>query len=141
MIRRRKPTRALVVLIACLLLVIQAGTVLASGYSTRMAAINEATNHLGEDYVWGSGWPPGFDCSGYINYIFMKAGVSGFYSGPYTHGPTSDAQAESLSYPINNNQLMPGDLVFLHRSYDAVAPSGLGPEDTWSISACMRETG
>ncbi|MHB0977731.1 MAG: FG-GAP-like repeat-containing protein [Candidatus Aquicultorales bacterium] len=129
---RKRIRRTLITCFAVLLILLQMGTALGTGYTTRMAAINEATRHLGEPYIWGSGWPPGFDCSGFVNYVMMTAGVSGFYSGPYSHGPTSDLQAENLSYAINDNQLAPGDLLFLHRSYDAVYPAGLGPEDTWT---------
>lgn len=126
--------RALVVLSALviLLLQIQSGFALAGGYSTRMAVVNEATRHLGEPYNWGSGWPPGFDCSGYINYIMMNAGVGGFYSGPYLHGPTVDIQAESFSYPISVNDLVPGDLLFLDRSYDTNYDGVLNLLDNWS---------
>lgn len=130
--RSRTSRRALVALLTFLLIILQVGGAFASGYSTRMAAVNEATRHLGEPYVWGSGWPPGFDCSGYINYVMMLAGVSGFYSGAYSHGPTSDIHAESLSYPIEVNQLAPGDLLFLDRTYDANYDGVLNYLDNWT---------
>ena len=119
-------------LLVIFLILFQTGNALASGYSTRMAAVNEATRHLGEPYVWGSGWPPGFDCSGYVNYIMMLAGVGGFYSGPYLHGPTADIQAVSFSYAIDVNRLAPGDLLFLDRTYDANYDGVLNYLDTWT---------
>ncbi|MCL4499021.1 MAG: FG-GAP-like repeat-containing protein [Chloroflexi bacterium] len=132
MYRSKRPKSFLALLLAVVLITLQAGAVFGSGYSTRMAAINEATKHIGEPYVWGSGWPPGFDCSGFINYIMMNAGLKSFYSGPYSHGPTSDIQAENFSYGIDVNSLTPGDLLFLDRTYDANYDGVLNALDNWT---------
>ncbi|MGB5953321.1 MAG: SH3 domain-containing protein [Ornithinimicrobium sp.] len=39
------------------------------------AVINEASRHLGIMYVYGGDDPSGFDCSGYVQYVYGKLGV------------------------------------------------------------------
>ncbi|MGM7634593.1 LysM peptidoglycan-binding domain-containing protein [Bacillus sp. Hm123] len=67
----------------------------------------EAKKHMGVPYVWGGKQPSGFDCSGYIYYVFNQAGkklprtnTEGYYS---------------RSYFVSNPQ--PGDLVFFKNTY------------------------
>lgn len=63
-----------------------------------------ATNFLGTKYVWGGSTPtPGFDCSGYTQYVFAHFGIS--------LGRTTYAQINNGA-GVSKSQLQPGDLVF-----------------------------
>ncbi|TYS17752.1 LysM peptidoglycan-binding domain-containing protein [Rossellomorea vietnamensis] len=69
--------------------------------------IKEAKSHIGTPYVWGGSKTSGFDCSGFIYYVYNKAGMnlSRISSGGYYN----------ISYYVNSPQ--PGDLVFFENTY------------------------
>ncbi len=62
-----------------------------------------AMQYLGTPYVWGGSSPGGFDCSGFVMYVFgqMGAGL-----------PHNAAAQYGVGVPISRDQLAPGDLVF-----------------------------
>lgn len=62
-----------------------------------------AKKFLGVPYVWGGSSPGGFDCSGFIYYLYSKVGVNlpRMADGQFTVG-----------HPVRRNELQPGDLVF-----------------------------
>jgi cell wall-associated NlpC family hydrolase len=62
-----------------------------------------AMQYLGVPYVWGGASPSGFDCSGFVMYVFGKIGVSLPHSSYAQYGYGS---------PVSMSQLQPGDLVF-----------------------------
>lgn len=65
--------------------------------------VSESMNYLGVPYVFGGTTPSGFDCSGYVRYVFANAGI---------YLPrTADAQYE-CGYPVSTGELVAGDLVF-----------------------------
>lgn len=65
--------------------------------------ISTAMQYIGVPYVFGGTSPYGFDCSGYVQYVFAHAGIS--------LPRTADAQYE-VGTPISTTDLMPGDAVF-----------------------------
>lgn len=73
-----------------------------SNYIKR-TVIDESMQYLGVPYVFGGTTPNGFDCSGYVQYVFAHAGIS--------LPRTADVQYEAGSY-VSDSELMPGDLVF-----------------------------
>ena len=73
-----------------------------SNYISRRV-IQTSMEYIGVPYVFGGTSPSGFDCSGYVRYVFANAGVS--------LPRTADAQYE-VGYPVSTNELTAGDLVF-----------------------------
>ena len=65
--------------------------------------ISHALQYLGVPYVFGGTTPYGFDCSGYVQYVFAKAGIS--------LPRTADVQYE-VGMPVSTAELIPGDVVF-----------------------------
>lgn len=63
----------------------------------------------GVPYVWGGQTTSGFDCSGFIHYVYNKAGVS--------MSRTNSIGYYSRSFFIDTPQ--PGDLVFFKNTYQA----------------------
>ena len=76
-----------------------------AGSSSGVVSI--AMQYLGIPYVWGGASPSGFDCSGFVQYVFAQLGVS---LPHYTVSQWNYPGA--LSVP--RNQLQPGDLVFFN---------------------------
>jgi cell wall-associated NlpC family hydrolase len=62
-----------------------------------------AMRYLGTPYVWGGASPSGFDCSGFVMYVFNQIGVSLPHSSYAQYGYGS---------PVSRGDLQPGDLVF-----------------------------
>lgn len=67
-----------------------------------------AKEYLGTPYKWGGDTPSGFDCSGYILYVYNQVGIS------LPHG--SAAQYEEGT-PVAKSDLKKGDLVFFANTY------------------------
>lgn len=71
--------------------------------------VDTAKSVLGTPYKWGGAAPGGFDCSGYIYYVYNKAG----FSLPRTNTTGYDA----ISSPVSSPEV--GDLVFFKNTYRA----------------------
>ena len=61
--------------------------------------------YLGIPYVYGGSSPAGFDCSGFVMYVFGQVGVS---------LPHNAAAQYGYGLPVSRDQLQPGDLVFFN---------------------------
>ena len=64
-----------------------------------------AMQYLGVPYVWGGASPSGFDCSGFIMYVYGKMGIS---------LPHHAASQYGTGAPVSRDQLEAGDLVFFN---------------------------
>lgn len=67
--------------------------------------MNDAKPYIGVPYVWGGSTPKGFDCSGFVYFMFHTHGVS-------TIPRITSTEYAKLGYSINQAYLKPGDLVF-----------------------------
>ena len=66
--------------------------------------ISYAENFIGTPYVWGGTTPsPGFDCSGFTQYVFDHLGIN-------LERTSQEQYLEGT--PVAENNLEPGDLVF-----------------------------
>ena len=80
------------------------GTVKVSGGAQPI--ISFAAQFLGTPYVWGGTTPsPGFDCSGYVQYVYRHAGIS--------LNRTSEQQFNN-GVSVSKSELRAGDIVFFH---------------------------
>ncbi|MCW2694482.1 MAG: Membrane-bound lytic murein transglycosylase precursor [Mycobacterium sp.] len=75
----------------------------AGGASVADAVIADAKSYLGTPYVWGGAAPGGFDCSGLVQYVYGKQGVS---------LPRTSQEQQNAGTSVTAAQAQPGDLVF-----------------------------
>jgi peptidoglycan DL-endopeptidase CwlO len=73
--------------------------------ATHGGVVGIAMQYLGTPYVYGGASPSGFDCSGFIMYVFAQVGVS---------LPHNAAAQYGQGTPVDRSQLQPGDLVFFN---------------------------
>ena len=73
----------------------------AAAAAPRSGVLGLAASLSGIPYRWGGTTPAGFDCSGYVQYVFRQAGVS---------LPRTAGAQRAATIPVRNPQ--PGDLVF-----------------------------
>jgi cell wall-associated NlpC family hydrolase len=71
--------------------------------NTHGGVVGIAMRYLGVPYVWGGSTPRGFDCSGFVAYVFAQMGISVPHSSYAQYG---------MGIPVSSSQLQPGDLVF-----------------------------
>lgn len=74
---------------------------------TRQQIIDYAARFLGCKYVYGGNTPSGFDCSGYVKYVFKNFGVE---------LTRTSASQYSNSVRIKRSELKIGDLVFFSQT-------------------------
>lgn len=72
-----------------------------SAKQSASGVVNIARTLLGIPYVYGGSSPSGFDCSGFTQYVFRKAGVS---------VPRTASAQQRAATPVSSPK--PGDLVF-----------------------------
>lgn len=85
--------------------------------------VSYAQSFTGVPYVWGGTTPAGFDCSGYVKYVFEHFGVS---------LPRTSREQVNAGTAVTADQLQPGDLIF--SNWDG---SGRSPASTTHVAMYM----
>ena len=78
-----------------------------SAASNQEEVVNIAKSNIGVPYVYGGTTPNGFDCSGFLRYIFGKVGMD---------LPRVSADQYRVGKPVSKADLEPGDLVFFEKT-------------------------
>jgi uncharacterized protein YfcZ (UPF0381/DUF406 family) len=79
--------------------------------------IAEAEKYMGVPYVWGGKTPSGFDCSGFVWYVFKQFG--------YTLEPPTQTQVK-YGTSVSFSNLQKGDLIFFDDTYPGPPPTHVG---------------
>ena len=83
------------------------------------AIYKEAQKYVGTPYVWGGSTPEtGFDCSGYVCWVYNQNGCD--------VGRTTANGLWNKSQHISEAEAKPGDLVFFEGTYDTPGKSHVG---------------
>jgi cell wall-associated NlpC family hydrolase len=72
--------------------------------------VDVASRYLGVPYVWGGTSPSGFDCSGFVWYVYRKSGM------PIPRDMWGQLQSGTR---VTRASLQPGDIVFFAGTYEA----------------------
>ena len=75
------------------------------------AIISTGKQYIGVKYLYGGTTPSGFDCSGFVQYVFAKHGVN---------LPRVSRDQYKLGTSVSFNNLQPGDLVFFSLAKNGV---------------------
>jgi len=76
-----------------------------SGSTSQQSIINEAKKFLGVRYVYGGTSSSGFDCSGFVYYVYKQCG--------YSICRTATAQ-DSIGTAVSRSNLEPGDIIIFY---------------------------
>jgi cell wall-associated NlpC family hydrolase len=66
----------------------------------------DVTHYFGTRYRFGGQTPAGFDCSGFVRFMYDKAFNM--------HLPRSSREMSAIGNKVKKDELQPGDLVFFH---------------------------
>ena len=83
---------------------------------TAAAIIATAKQYIGVPYVWGGSTPSGFDCSGFVQYVFKAHGVT---------LPRTSKEQYSVGTYVSKANLKAGDLVFFETEGNGVSHLGI----------------
>jgi cell wall-associated NlpC family hydrolase len=94
------------------------------------SAVAVASSYAGVPYAFGGTSPKGFDCSGFVQYVFSRIGIS--------LPRTTDAQYAVVEH-LRHSQRRPGDILFVPDGRGGVEHEGIyAGGNTWWVA---RHTG
>jgi peptidoglycan DL-endopeptidase CwlO len=73
--------------------------------TTGERAVDIALGYLGTPYSWAGASPAGFDCSGFVMYVYGRLGIG---------LPHSSSMLWGVGRPVDRNDLRAGDIVFFN---------------------------
>jgi len=89
--------------------------------------VSVASRYVGDPYLWGGTSPAGFDCSGYVQYVFHQVGVQ--------LPRTTNEQYAAVPH-LGADQKQPGDIVFLPDSSGSIYHEGIyAGQNSWWVSS------
>ncbi len=124
---RQQVTKFLIVVILMAILPFHSVSA-ATPTSTQEEVIGVAKSYIGVPYVFGGTTPRGFDCSGFIRYVFGKVG---------TDLPRTAGEQYNVGAKVSKADLKPGDVVFFKKTYNkaGITHSGIYIGNNQFISA------
>jgi cell wall-associated NlpC family hydrolase len=87
-----------------------AGNSNASGAARRVIPAGE--RYVGVPYVWGGSTPQGFDCSGFVQYVYRQEGVD---------LPRTSRQMAGSGFQVNQKDMAIGDLILFAETGEAIS--------------------
>ena len=104
------------------------------GGQTRIDSLLKfASSFLGAKYKYGGESPKGFDCSGFVRYVFKQFGIDLVHS--------SASQFSTLKQKVEKADLLPGDLVYFNTSGKRISHVGIYMGESKFIHASTPKGG
>ncbi|WP_156415915.1 SH3 domain-containing C40 family peptidase [Chthonomonas calidirosea] len=100
--------------------------------SLRAGLVRSALAYRGTPYVYGGSGRGGFDCSGFVRYLYLKRGID---------LPHNAAEQFHMGKPVSRKDLKPGDLVFFHTVTPGISHVGMYIGNGRFIHASSRRGG
>lgn len=82
----------------------------------RLSIISKAKEYIGVNYRYGRSDEQGFDCSGYVRFVYSKFGIT---------LPHSSSEQYKQSKHIKTRQALPGDLIFFQTRGKSIGHVGI----------------
>ncbi|KHE66700.1 C40 family peptidase, partial [Halobacillus sp. BBL2006] len=82
------------------------------------ALIQEAKKHLGSPYLWAGSTPAGFDCSGYLKFVFGQV-------DEYIPRTVASIYAYNDFNAVSDSNRQPGDVVFFETYKPGASHAGI----------------
>ncbi|NDU86387.1 MAG: C40 family peptidase [Ferrovum sp.] len=92
-----------------------------------------ALSQVGASYRYGGNNTQGFDCSGFVRYVFSKAADLTL--------PHSSRDMSHVGQEVTQSQLQPGDLVFFRTQHQKISHVGIYLGNQQFVHASSTKTG